>query len=287
MRLPGPGLDRIARRRRGVIERLLHAPDGTAVHARSAQPATDRVVIGVRSQSREAAEWGLERMRRAARVDEDLSDFNARFRDDPLIGASVRAAPWLRPTLRPLAFEAFAWGVCEQLITFEEAVAIQRALARRFGRRCAQTGLRDVPTAAALAAAAPAELQACGLSAGRSVALRRGAIEVVRGRVDLEHGDHEAGWVRLRTISGIGSWTVEVLATHGQGRLDQLPAGDLAYRKTIGRLLNGGDPRARVCEDEVRAFMEPYAPYTALAGQHLLRSVGHELPHLGPQPLAA
>ena len=49
--------------------------------------------------------------------------------------------------------------------------------------------------------------------------------------------EHEPGWRRLRAIPGIGSWTVEMLALRGQGRHDQLPAGDLGLLKLVGRAL--------------------------------------------------
>ncbi|HJS96423.1 MAG TPA: hypothetical protein VJ741_19305, partial [Solirubrobacteraceae bacterium] len=62
-----------------------------------------------------------------------------------------------------------------------------------------------------------------------------------------------------RAIPGIGSWTIQMLAFTGQGRLDQIPAGDLAYVKLVGRLSSGGDP---------------YAPWAGLAGLHALRAVG-------------
>ena len=111
-----------------------------------------------------------------------------------------------------------------------------------------------------LAAQAPALLASFDLSGGRALALIRAAREVASGRVDLDDPDHERGWRRLRAIRGIGSWTIQMLASAGQGRLDQLPAGDLAYLKLVGRL-RGGDPRARATEEEVERFFEPYAPY--------------------------
>ncbi len=90
------------------------------------------------------------------------------------------------------------------------------------------------------------------------------------GRVDLHDPDHERGWARLRQIRGIGAWTLEFLALHGQGRFDQLPAGDLAYRKFLGRLRSGGRPSARAEEDEVRAFFAPYEEWAGLAGAYAL-----------------
>jgi len=90
------------------------------------------------------------------------------------------------------------------------------------------------------------------------------AREVASGRADLER--HEPAWRRLRSIPGVGPWTVECLALHGQGRDDQLPAGDLAYLKLVGRLARLG---RRATEEEVRAFFEPYSPFAGLAGTHL------------------
>jgi 3-methyladenine DNA glycosylase/8-oxoguanine DNA glycosylase len=172
---------------------------------------------------------------------------------------------------RPEPFEALAWAICEQLIESERAVAIQRRLVARFGRRCAETGLRDAPTASTLAAQAPALLRSFDLSEARSVALIKCAREVASGRVDLLDDDHERGWRRLRAIPEIGSWTIQCLALHGQGRLDQIPAGDLAYLKFVGRLRTG-NPKARATEQEVDEFFAPYAPWAGLAGSYALRS---------------
>jgi 3-methyladenine DNA glycosylase/8-oxoguanine DNA glycosylase len=65
-----------------------------------------------------------------------------------------------------------------------------------------------------------------------------------------------------------------MLALTAQGRLDQLPAGDLAYMKLVGRLRSGGNPYARATEEEVADFFAPYAPWAGLAGIHALRGAG-------------
>ncbi|MCW2953432.1 MAG: 3-methyladenine glycosylase/8-oxoguanine glycosylase-like protein [Conexibacter sp.] len=270
-------MDGVVRMRGGVVQRLLHHPDdGDAVVVRVAQTARDRVLLGAQSSRPESAAWGIERMRFALALDDDLRPFHERFRDDPLIGAAVRAQPQLRLRRRPQPFEALAWAICEQLIEYVRAAAIQRRIVYRLGRRCDRTGLRDLPSAATLAAQAPALLCSFDLADRRAIALVRVAREVARGRVDLYDADHEAGWRRLRAIPEIGSWTLETLALLGQGRYDQLPAGDLAYRKLVGRLLTG-DPRARVEEDEVRGYFARFAPWSGLAGAYALRAAAPEL----------
>ncbi len=279
-RLPRGGMDGVARRSGTVLERLVHV-EGERAIVRAAQPGGDRVVVGAwAAGGREVCQEAIARMRFALGVDEDLRAFFERFRFDPLIGASVRRSPHLRLTRRLHPFEALAWAVCEQLIEYPRAVAIERRIVRRWGARCAETGLRDVPDAERVAGIAPAELEACDLSAGRALALRRAAREVAAGRIDLLAADHERGWARLRAIRGIGSWTCDVLALLGQGRYDVLPAGDLAYRKLVGALRTGGRPGARAEEDEVRAFFAPYDGWAGLAGAHALRAGGRRVPAL-------
>jgi 3-methyladenine DNA glycosylase/8-oxoguanine DNA glycosylase len=263
-------LDGLARVRGGVLHRLLHAGEAP-VHVRVAQLSSDRVLFGARANDRDAAEWGIDRVRSALGVDHDLRAFHERFRFDPLIGRAVRMHPCLRVAGRPDPFEALTLAICEQLIEYQRAAAIQRRLIWKLGRRCPETGMRDAPTSGALAGQAPALLASFDLSPARAMTLIRAAQEVSSGRVGLHNVDHETGWRRLRKIRGIGSWTIQTLALCGQGRLDQLPAGDLAYLKLVGRLRTG-NPRARASEAEVVELFEPYDPWAGLAGIYALRS---------------
>ena len=223
-RLPRGGMDGTLRRRGGVVHRLLHHGE-TAVHVRVATLSSDRVLFGARSESAVASAWAIERMRRALGVDQDLRPFHERFARDRLIGAAVRRDPGLRVLGRPEPFEALAWAICEQLIESERAAVIERRLTARLGDAACRPALRDSPSAAVIADQAPALLRSFDLG-GALAALIAAAREVASGRVDLLDEDHERGWQRLRAIRGIGSWTVQCLALNGQGRLDQIPAGD-------------------------------------------------------------
>jgi 3-methyladenine DNA glycosylase/8-oxoguanine DNA glycosylase len=256
-----------------VLERLLHHGEQPVV-VRVAQTAHDQVLFGARAEDRAAAAHGIARMRFALGVDEDLSAFRSRFLRDPLIGASLRRRPWLRISRRPEPFEALAWAICEQLIEFERAAAIQRRVVAVLGRRWitadgVDCGLRDLPAPEALAGTAPARLESFDLAGARALALVRAAREVARGAVDLHGPDHERSWRRLRKIPEIGSWTVEMLALHGQGRHDQVPALDVGLLKLVGRALSGGDPHARANEAQVREFFAPYGEWAGLAAAHM------------------
>jgi 3-methyladenine DNA glycosylase/8-oxoguanine DNA glycosylase len=265
-RLPAPGRDGVLVARDGALGRALHAEGELAVVR--AWVAGGRVRFRAEAPTTAAARAAVERMRFALGTEHDLGEFHRRFRSDPLIGAAIRRSPWLRPRRRPEPFEALAWALCEQLIESRRAAGIERSIVRRLGARSACGRWPIPPSAARVAACAPAELDACGLAPKRSIALIRAAREVAAGRADLR--EHEPCWRRLLAIPNIGAWTVEMLAVEGQGRDDMLPALDLAYVLLVGRLAHGG---RRATEQEVREFFAPYEEHAALAGVYALH--GH------------
>jgi 3-methyladenine DNA glycosylase/8-oxoguanine DNA glycosylase len=276
--------DGTMRVRRGVVHRLLRI-GGRTVLTR-AWPRADGAVrfraepVRVRGwdggeATRDDLELAISRLRLAVGVDDDLSDYYAHVKRDRMLGPIVRAKPWIRPRRRPWPWEALAWAVTEQLIESGRAAAIQRGVVRRWGLWLGprgRTGLADAPGAEVVAGIAPAELAALDLAPARAISLIKVAREVAAGHTDLER--LEQAEPRLRAISGIGPWTVEMLALKGQGRFDRLPAGDLAYIKLVGRLLNLG---RRATVEEVHEFFAPYEPFKGLAGVFALHGQAHLL----------
>lgn len=278
-RLPGGRWpDGVARTRGGVYERFLHI-EGRPVLIR-AWPGPGRAVsiaaTGVPSgwldapphdqepAGREQLGAALDRGRLALGVDDDLSEFHARFKRDPLLGPLIRRRPWLRPRRAALPWEALAWAIVAQLIEAERALGIERRIIRRWGESMRVPGARvplwDAPSAATVAALAPAELAACDLAPKRALALVKVAREVAGGRCELSAPTCNE---RLIRISEIGPWTLQRLGLHGRGDLDSLPAGDLMYLKLVGHLARLGR-RATIAE--VEEFYAPYAPYRGIAG---------------------
>lgn len=282
-RLPARGRgDGVVRSSRGVLARLLHI-EGAPIVCHAWQRRDALVAIRAQYASEDGTpgsitaglERALEMMRFALAVDDDLHPFYREFKRDPFLGPAIRRRPWLRPVRRPVAWEALAWAITEQLIESRRAAAIQRRLVRRWGRRSAGRGrgaerrpLRDVPTPAAIAACAPAELAACDLAPRRALAMIKCAREVVAGRVDPGDANDDA---RLARIPEIGPWTLQRLGLHGRGEPDSLPAGDLAYVKLVG-LVAGLGRRATVAE--VEEFFARFAPYRGLAGAFSLSHHG-------------
>src|SRR4051812_11749518 len=270
-RLSGGSMDGLLRRRGAALQRLLRI-DGEPVLVGMVQPARDRVLYAARGPSEAAAHAAIARMRFATGVDDDLRPFHDRFRDDPVIGPSVRSHYTLRVRRQPPRWETLRGAITEQLIELERARVIQKRLIGAFGYRCPATGMRDAPTPAVIAAQARARLTAFDLAPKRAIAMRRCADEVACGRVDLH--DHDVS--RLLAIRDIGPWTVEMLGLHGQGRMDVVPAGDLGVLKIVGGLVTG-NPRAPADEAQVRELLEPYGDWKGLAGVHLMHAAARGL----------
>ncbi len=270
VRLPGTGREQTARGRDGCLERLIHL-DGFAVILRVGAAGAGAFTLVAQADTEERAEHGVARLRYWTGVDVDLTEFFGRFRNDPLIGRSVRSAPHWRPWRQPLPFEVLMWAICEQLITDERALSIKRQILRIHGRRHG-TGLIDSPSAEAVAGMSTPQLERCGLSRGRSAALITAAREIVAGRLDLDaSGDRWAGAEkRLLAIREIGPWTLAVLKLHGRGDMDALPATDHGYLTLVGEVLTGR-PYAKASEEQVLALMERYRGWRGIAGWHLLR----------------
>jgi 3-methyladenine DNA glycosylase/8-oxoguanine DNA glycosylase len=313
------GPDAVSRVRDGVLERFLHvdgspvlirawerprestvriaampaepswlAAGDAAVEARrrrrpsrgGSEPERGATPVGPRAGPAQL-EQAIERARNALGIDDDYTEFYARFKRDRLLGPAIRRMPWLRARRCLWPWESLAWAVTEQLIEVERAHLIQRRIVARWGAAALPPDrdrpLRDVPSAAAISARAPAELVALDLAPKRALALVKVAREVASGRADLERPEADR---RLLAISEIGPWTVQMLGRKGRGDPDALPAGDLAYLKLVPRLI-GMDRRATV--EEVEEFFAPYAPFRGWAG--LFALVAGKRSSAAPKPL--
>jgi 3-methyladenine DNA glycosylase/8-oxoguanine DNA glycosylase len=293
-RLGRGSADRTLRVQGGIATRLLtvdrapvlvrvwmRGPGRVAFRAEAVDPAALTIPVSgeePRRAGRVELATGIERLRFALGVDEDMSAFHRRFRRDPLVGPIVRRRPDFRPHRRPWAWEALAQAVCGQLIEASRAAVIERRVVGRWGARLGEgrSALRDTPPAALIAGRAPAELESMDLAGGRAAALLKVAAEVSRCHCDVGSPASDA---RLLAVPQIGPWTVRCLALLGRGDMDALPAGDLGYVKLVGHLAGLGR-RATVAE--VEEFYAPYEPYRGLVGSLTLAGL-HRVVSAGPR----
>ncbi len=299
-RLPrSNGSDRIVQRYGSGLRRLLITdgapvvvsvrPSGSGSYRFLARPVPPERVSGPGSGKLVEADSGrleatLDAFRFSLGIDVDMAPFRDAFIGDPLLGPAIRQRIESRSSRRADPWEALAWAVTEQLISYRSAAAIQRRMIRRWGmvleepapagpagRMPVSGALRTPPTPEAIAGASPAELQACDLSAKRAMALIRCAKQISGGRVDLHHPEDDR---RLLAIPEIGPWTLACLALRGRGDPDALLAGDLGQIKLVGALAGLGRP-AEI--EEVEAFYAPYTPFRGIAGDFLLASHGRSV----------
>ncbi len=191
---------------------------------------------------------------------------------DPLLAGSVRRHPGLRVPGAWDPFELAVRAVLGQQISVAGASTLAARLAARFGVPIATPFPalnRLAPTAAALAAAAPEDLTALGLTRARTHTLRDLAAAAVRGELAFRPADRVEDVAKsLRRIRGIGEWTAQYVAMRALRFPDAFPAGDLGLRKALAP--PGGKP---VPESALLARSQPWRPWRAYAALHLWQTL--------------
>lgn len=188
-------------------------------------------------------------------LDDDTSEFHARFARDPLLGPSSRALVGYRPRRLATVAHAVVRALCGQLIEARRARAIERSIARA----CDD----DVVTQGALRRLSPVALRRLGLAQHRATALHR-----LAATIDLEAlRAHPTATVaaRLGRERCVGPWSVGVVALEGLGRYDRGLVGDLSLVKLhaalTGRWVEG---------HETAELLARYGEWQGLAGEILL-----------------
>lgn len=201
-------------------------------------------------------EPGLELLRFMLALEDDHMEFVHRFRNDALLGPSIRKLHGLRPVRLPTVAQAVLRAICGQLIEARRARAIERAVIRACGE--------PVPTRERIGALSPAELRRLGLATHRASALVR-----LCRTIDLERLRSlpvTAVEARLLRERGFGPWSLGIVALEGLGSYRHGLVGDLSLVKLQSALMG------RWVElDETAELLEPYEEWAGLAGVYLLR----------------
>jgi len=125
-------------------------------------------------------------------------------------------------------FHTLVWAIINQQLSVKAAQTIEARLQVRLDTALFQPGhFHRVHTHT---------LRSCGLSGAKIRYVREIARRLRAGELDLDQlqtlNDERASAL-LMDLPGVGRWTADMLLMFSLGRMDVLPVGDLALRKSI------------------------------------------------------
>ena len=262
--------------RDGAYRRTLRLPNGTGIVTLSPRPdciATTLVLDDLRDLPSAIA-----RCRRLLDLDADPEAVADALTADPLLDPLVAKEPGRRVPRTVDENELAIRVVCGQQVS----TAAARTHARRLVRACgtpivdAAGGLTHLfPAPEALAELDPAVLR---LPTARRQTIAALACGLASGEIDLGAGaDWELARERLRTLAGIGDWTVEMIAMRALGDPDAFPAGDLGLRHAavdVGVARNAS---------ALTRHAQLWRPWRAYATQYLWATQDHPINQWPPR----
>ena len=256
----------------GVCYRALrHGDEVLAVAARPAEAGSLEVSLPLGGSEDELA-FAVSAMTRLLALDVELEGFYAMLAGDPVLRDAVGSLRGLRPSRAESVFEALVMAIVAQQISSAVARVIREGLVETYGTPVEADGhaLYAFPTPGSLLEAGTDGLRARKLSARKAEYIQDVARRALEGELDAERlggMEDEAVIEELVKVRGIGRWTAEWVLMRALGRLDVLPAGDLALRRTVSELYFDG---VSIDEAALTAFgVERWAPYRGLATTYL------------------
>jgi 3-methyladenine DNA glycosylase/8-oxoguanine DNA glycosylase len=243
--------------RSGVLTMAFEGEDGPVVSCVAQRPDGTLAarIDGARPRS------ALERLRFILAADDDHGAFLERFRDDPVLGRSIRHLAGFRPLRVATVSHALLKAVCGQLIQSSAARLLERRLLRVAAP--VHEDLRLPPDRSTFAGYAPAELVRHGLAARKAAVLVRLSREWDLERLRTVSTDAAA--IRIERERGLGPWSAGMICLYGLGRFDRGLVGDLGLIKLCSAL------RGRWADaDDTRELLEPYGEWAGLASVFLL-----------------
>ena len=263
-----------------------HHIDATGAHWRTWRtpdgPATVRFAAGKGEITVEAwgsgASWALEVAPSLLGADDDWTGLTL---DHTVLRDTRRRNPGLRLSRSHRVFEAIVPAVVEQLVAGVEAFRSWRQLLMRYGEPApgpTPVALRVFPAPNVLCDIPDWEWHRLGLDGRR----RRTVIAIahVANRIDeCAYLDVEASAKRLRSLFGVGEWTVAETLQRSHGAPDLVSVGDCHIPNLVGFALTG-EPRTD--DAGMLALLAPYAGHRQRVVR-LLEASGRRAPRYGPR----
>ena len=262
--------------RDGAYRRTLRLPHGVGIVA--LRPGVDHVDATLWLADPRDLTPAIGRCRRLLDLDADPVAVAAALASDPALAPLVAAAPGRRIPRTVDGAEFALRAVLGQQVSTSAARTQTGRLVARLGTPVHDPagGLtRLVPDAATVAALTPHDLPGPRARAHSLLALARA---LAGGDLDLSPGaDRTRAREVLRSLPGVGDWTVEMVALRALGDPDAFPAADLGVRRAAARL--GLDARELDATASAR-----WSPWRGYATQYLWAILDHPVNRLPEEP---
>ncbi|MFD9549929.1 DNA-3-methyladenine glycosylase family protein [Nocardia salmonicida] len=272
--------------RRGVGDPCHHVgPDGSHWHA--SRLPTGVVTYRLTQDGRDGATaraWGpgaeefLAGLDRMLCLEENLDDFTP---EHPKLVEAHRTVPGLRMLKTGLVMESLIPAVLEQKVHTKSSFAAWRTLVREFGTKApgpAPTGLMVAPDADTWRLIPSWKYHRANVGPQRAQTIVRAA--GVAGSIERTAAlDPVEAALRLRSLPGIGVWTVAETAQRAFGDADALSVGDYHLAAVVGWSLLGHT----IDDDAMVEYLRPLQPHRYRAVRLLGLSGQARKPKFGPR----
>jgi DNA-3-methyladenine glycosylase II len=154
---------------------------------------------------------------------------------------------------RPNTFETLVLTILEQQVSLASAYAAYKKLKEKL----------PVITPQKISGLTDEDLRSCYFSRQKIVYVRELANALLSEKINLEELEKEEDEVvrkQMKTLKGIGDWTVDIYLLHALQRADIFPLGDLALVNAFCMLKD-----EKVAKEEIRLYAESWRPYRSVA----------------------
>ncbi len=274
-----PGVEEV---RASTYRRTLRLPHGPAIV--SLEPARGHVAAEVVLADMRDLGAAVARCRRLLDLDADPVAVCEVLRSDPHLAPLVTNAPGRRVPGCADADEMAVRAVLGQQVSTAAARALGGRLVALAGPPVEDQrgGLtRLFPTATELVEALAGEPGTrLAMPASRAAAVHAVVAKLASGELDLGPGaDWQAARHHLASISGVGPWTVEIVAMRGLGDPDAFPLDDGGLKRGAASI---GLPPGRAA---LASRARQWRPWRSYATQYLWATLDHPINHF-PLPAA-
>jgi DNA-3-methyladenine glycosylase II len=179
--------------------------------------------------------------------------YNKLARKDKDLKAILRQYGYPPVWVRPNSFETVVLTILEQQVSLASAYAAYKKLKERISI-----------TPKNLLQLTDDELRNCYLSRQKIIYTRELANAIVSKKINLKKFEELADDVvrtELKTLKGIGDWTVDIYLIHALRRTDVFPIGDLALVNSIKMVKQ----LPTATKEELVQMSEKWKPYRSIA----------------------